>query len=162
MEFAQRHWRSNLESGHAGVAPSSVTGSQCQLPGAPVEGYCSLQRAPILLMSITLRLSQTGRERLGRDSKGAREPGLCSAVSPKASGAHWELGRSCRRGPPTAGALLPPRRLDSGRGPGGWARRPPASRLCESLRAGPAPTPTNSALPGNRRREGPPGQHERT
>lgn len=63
-------------------------------------------------------------------------------------GAHWGA-----RVPPTPGPFSRPA-SGPGRPPGCRARRPPASRRCESPRARPAPppAPTNSALPGNRRR----------
>lgn len=108
MASAQRHWRSNPELGRAEVAPRSVTGSQCQLPGAAVEGYCSLQCAPILLTSITLRLSQNRKGEAGPGFE--RSPGARALLCRFPTG----LGR-----PLGAGALLPP-------GPssrqGGWTR----------------------------------------
>ncbi|XP_055285027.1 translation initiation factor IF-2-like [Moschus berezovskii] len=74
--------------------------------------------------------------------------GACSATSQPALGAHSEAGA-----PPPPGPSSRRGQPGPGRPPGCRAPRPPASRRCESPRApAPPPAPTNSALPGNRRR----------
>lgn len=64
------------------------------------------------------------------------EHGTCSAASPRASGAH--LGAKAPPPPAPSGRGGQQR---SGRRPGCWAPRPPASRRGESPRAGLGPAP---------------------
>lgn len=117
-----------------------------------MAGYCSLECAPILLASSTLRFLRH-RPRGRGWAKIRTNPGGQALLRRFPTG----LGRSFGGWrAPAAGPLQPPGRLVSGRPPGCRAPRPPASCRCESPRAGPAPTPTNSTLPGSRSREGPP------
>lgn len=156
MAFAQRHWGSNSGSGQAGVLPG-VPGSQCQLPGAaPGKGSCSTQCAPISPRSSKHPEAVSGREgEAGRGfqrSPGTREPGLCSAASPRASDAHVGAGAPPPPGPSSRRAgWIRDARQAAGRG------AHPHHAAVSHRAPAPPPTPTNSALPGNRRRAGPPG-----
>lgn len=120
---------------------------------------CPVRCAPISRMSSTLRLSlrMGGRGRAGIQTE-PRNPGARAWLRRFPTGLGRPLGS---RSAPATGPLQPPGRLDSGRPPGCRARRPPASRSCESPRAGPAPHANKQRVAWQRPRGGAAGRRDR-